>query len=1219
MARALLGEPNAAASNKRTMRWGAKGSMSVEVAGSKKGFWFSHEGGEGSDLLGLIRHVKGWRFPDVIEWASRHTGIVPADNDDWVPPAARQGPAQAEIDAARAAEAAEAEADEASRVAIASKIAAGCIPLVGTLGEIYLKQTRGIPAPAAGWSASIQYHPVHRALVAIATAPDGTVRAVQRVHLGENAGKVGEDERAARRLPAIKVTNGVTIGAVVRLPGDATGPLLIAEGPETGLSVHTATGHETWLSLGSVSKVQPPIGRKVIIVSDDNPDARDARYGQAAKALRKALQVWRKAGVDLVVATPWLVRRKDRSDFADVILQHGIGAVRGRVEAALQPARVEVHRSSLAAARKLVSDVVGSFFDRVDAGSADLMVRAAVEDDAAPPYPFTQGVRVEVGVGKSHSARERIAETLINMRARGDGRAIVMALPMHALSDEQAERFRELQSVKEAGLRVEVWRGRGAPDPAHPDHQHPDQATAKAATMCQKLEMVQEAQSVGLSAQSACCKRRLEVDGERVTLKCPLFDTCSYQAQARRSADLWIMASDLLWHKKPSAMGEIAAVVVDEGAWRKGLQGAEGRHLSLSLDDIGDDVKIPFGLMSEPRLRDLRRQLLEALRQMPDGPIEREALENGTQLTADSASEALKLEWSRKVDNLHPGLNKEERRAALKAAEANKTIPRFAMLWGGIRALLNFNGPEASGWVALDREQTKNGAMRVVHLKGRKDIASDWKVPTLLLDALLPVDLVRPFWPDIELVADVKAVAKHQHVRQVVDKAFALSMLAPLDEEAATADPEEAQRRSNRLHDLRAILIRQARRYAPGRVLIVLQKRVKEALTDLGSLPPNVELAHHNNVAGRDEWGPQPGRPGVCALIVVGRTQPPPSAIKRIAEALTGQAASKLADWYERCDAVREMADGSAMQAEAERHPDSLAENIRWQTCEGELVQIIGRARGVNRTAADPVDVLVLTDVALPIPLAGVLNAVELTPGPFDHMIASGGVVFGNPADAVLAYPFLWSNREAAKKAFQRGKLGTFPYRESYIGECPQLRRIDYKAAGQGKQAAVAGFDPVLCPNPEGLLRECLGNLAWCRVEGIDPPEPEPPVKSKRKTKPESDGVAETGLADGDDRQGKMSQLETPSLRDEAEPLVCDVPWLHRDAPAFRADDGAVILPACPYCGGRHRHRGFGHRLAHCNRQLGRGYVLRQVGSVVSGIARQSDANGSGGSWSLGP
>ena len=102
--------------------------------------------------------------------------------------------------------------------------------------------------------------------------------------------------------------------------------------------------------------------------------------------------------------------------------------------------------------------------------------------------------------------------------------------------------------------------------------------------------------------------------------------------------------------------------------------------------------------------------------------------------------------------------------------------------------------------------------------------------------------------------------------------------------------------------------------------------------------------------------------------------------------------------------------------------------------CINELVQIIGRGRGVNRTAANPLNVLVVTDAALPVPLAGTLEAAELEPGVADHMLAAGGVVFENPADASAAYPFLWATRNAAKMAFKREKLGSNPYIEYYIG-----------------------------------------------------------------------------------------------------------------------------------------------------------------------------------------
>jgi hypothetical protein len=58
------------------------------------------------------------------------------------------------------------------------------------------------------------------------------------------------------------------------------------------------------------------------------------------------------------------------------------------------------------------------------------------------------------------------------------------------------------------------------------------------------------------------------------------------------------------------------------------------------------------------------------------------------------------------------------------------------------------------------------------------------------------------------------------------------------------------------------------------------------------------------------------------------------------------------------------------LAAEVDRHPDPICEAVRWHICEGELVQIIGRARGINRTEADPVDVLVMTDAPLPLPLS---------------------------------------------------------------------------------------------------------------------------------------------------------------------------------------------------------------------------------------------------------
>jgi hypothetical protein len=89
---------------------------------------------------------------------------------------------------------------------------------------------------------------------------------------------------------------------------------------------------------------------------------------------------------------------------------------------------------------------------------------------------------------------------------------------------------------------------------------------------------------------------------------------------------------------------------------------------------------------------------------------------------------------------------------------------------------------------------------------------------------------------------------------------------------------------------------------------------------------------------------------------------------------------------------------------------------------------LIGRGRGVNRTAENPLDVLVMTDVALPMPIHEEIAAADLDPSLPDLMLAAGGVVFENYRHAAESYPAIWSNWEAAKKAFARYQKGTFRY-----------------------------------------------------------------------------------------------------------------------------------------------------------------------------------------------
>lgn len=215
-----------------------------------------------------------------------------------------------------------------------------------TIGERYLTETRGIPWPDGGWPDCVRFLPdqtvtlkelgadkreISRsfatagALIVAATLPDGSVTGVQRVYLTADAENLRRDDG-----DKLKLSLGVLEGAAARLPGPSNGPLLLAEGLETGVSLWVATGHETLVALGSLSNLRPPTDRRVVLCRDDDP-----QHSPADKALAKRLDEWRAAGCDVVVATPWPERRGDKSDFNDVIRAGGAAAVRARIAAVL--------------------------------------------------------------------------------------------------------------------------------------------------------------------------------------------------------------------------------------------------------------------------------------------------------------------------------------------------------------------------------------------------------------------------------------------------------------------------------------------------------------------------------------------------------------------------------------------------------------------------------------------------------------------------------------------------------------------------------------------------------------------------------------------------------------------------------------------------------------------------------------------------------------------
>lgn len=172
----LLGaEPNHRLSNRREKRWGRKGSFALTVTGRKRGLYYDHEAQEGGDLLHLIRKYQVRDFADAVQWVR-----------DWLGWGGGPAPEPCKTDIRRrereeweARDAARQAAEAAAKAATARRKFAEARPIEGTLGEVYLRETRGIDANA--WPAAFRWHEKERAVIAAVTDEQGAIVAAQMI------------------------------------------------------------------------------------------------------------------------------------------------------------------------------------------------------------------------------------------------------------------------------------------------------------------------------------------------------------------------------------------------------------------------------------------------------------------------------------------------------------------------------------------------------------------------------------------------------------------------------------------------------------------------------------------------------------------------------------------------------------------------------------------------------------------------------------------------------------------------------------------------------------------------------------------------------------------------------------------------------------------------------------------------------------------------------
>ncbi len=479
----LLGKPSLRAGGE--WRWGRKGSLAVVVAGAKAGMWFDHEAGTGGGLVDLVARTRGLSRREALDWTADRIGLA----DDIAP--RRQPANRAKRPAADIPETVSRAAPQTAQTEPTSPAA----------------EQKAIAADAAAARAARLWEAAHRApadhpyLRRKQVGPNG----LRCDTFGNLIVPLRDAEGVLRTIETITpegvkryLAGGAKAGHFCAIGGALTAAdsFLICEGWATGASLHEATGLPVVAAMdaGNLGPVADHLRRTypdaviTIVADNDDKPGRDSNPGVTA-ATKAAV------AIDARLAVP-----PASGDANDLAILQGVHAVAAMVaSAAFVPPPAPTHPEPALtpeAARAALAQALQAFMAEVPVywravAEAEAVAEEApasidpLDFNAAPVVPPLLGLPVDVGLGKTSSARAAIAELLAS-GALG-ARKVAYAVPRHDLGQEQVEAFEAL------GLRAMLWKGRSAPDPTP---ENPEQL------MCLDTEATLEALSAALTGQT---------------------------------------------------------------------------------------------------------------------------------------------------------------------------------------------------------------------------------------------------------------------------------------------------------------------------------------------------------------------------------------------------------------------------------------------------------------------------------------------------------------------------------------------------------------------------------------------------------------------------------------------------------------------------------------------------------------------------------------------
>jgi putative DNA primase/helicase len=600
--------------------------------------------------------------------------------------------------------------------------------------------------------------------------------------------------------------------------------------------------------------------------------------------------------------------------------------------------------------------------------------------------PPVHGIEAGTGIGKSHEMRKTL-EVLI--WALPPGHCIFIAVPNHNLSEEMTE------LIRSQGISAAVYRGLSAQDPDSPKNK-----------MC-RIAADAEALRRGGSKMSDLCN------------ECPHAGVCGWQRQSKLEAQVWVGAHNLLFHPRPDAIPAIDYVIVDESPISVGLNGfSPTDRLSVSPSQLRHRAHKGGNLLGLAR-----NKLADAIENGSiNEPLIRENFD--LQIGTDIRKIRRFVYAEIKKVSVCGGSSRQALQKAIEEANYNRRRLVEVEIWNALRNLDEDN--PIPGLRIEASENIDSASEHHLRLRQRREIHSDFQKPTLILDATPNWEAYQTFW-NINQTTKIEAALPHVNFLQITWSAARAKLLT---------ETETSNNNCTRmLHYI------ESRSVNFRKVLVICQMGLEKKFREL--LPENVQISHFNAVRGLDHWG------DVDCLIMIGRTQPPPVVAEMQAEVIFDKVPVSLGDaYYSKKDVGLTVTDVEVSNGiQMEYHPDSKSEVMRWLICEAELIQAIGRARGVNRTEDNPLQIDIIGTVPLPFTIDEVMSLDEAKPDPLEIMAGRGVILNCDPSangvsNVVAAMlPDLYKTSDAVRSARKRSLCQTPKY-IYYLGERHSERKI---------------------------------------------------------------------------------------------------------------------------------------------------------------------------------